>query len=403
MKKSLLLCALVMGSFVGAKAVHWLPTPVVTSETVEDGKVTLTWTYDDSDDPCNYFQVIVYKMHKATDDEQFTLASTDFKHIESTGTMTKAEERGAIWDYLPDNPGWWVKWPMYMNGAMGIDTQAYYPGSDNSDIFGGAYMVSPDYDLSNLKDNTLYVSAHLANEATSVSGGFALWAWNTNWFDAKNIDYKPVYNMDFHYDLSNLSWKEVSESTFFPEEADFTDPDYIEEIRAIDQSRARVMFYGVGYSSFWINTFKVGVNMQEGDMVDYGASLHNVEGNTFTIDTTGDTDTDYTYAYEVRAVRADYDDYRDLTTVRFINYPYSQPKHIIGKLAGVENVTVAESTINVSAANGCITITGAAGLYAQVYNVAGKCVYNGPADRPVNVAGGVFIVKVGDKTAKVIL
>ena len=153
----------------GAQA-YWMPTPEITSEVSENGKTTIEWTYDDSE-VCTYFQVIVYKMHKAQEDGRFVLASSDFSHIESEGTINNHQERGALWDYLPDNPGWWVRSPLYMGNAMGIDTFNYFAGSDNSDIFGGAYMVSPDYDLTNLSDKTVNVSASLAAEAAAYGPG----------------------------------------------------------------------------------------------------------------------------------------------------------------------------------------------------------------------------------------
>lgn len=187
---------MVTGCVVSAGAVAWLPTPEVISENVVDGGVNISWTYDDSETACSHFQVIVYKMHKAEEAGPFVLAETDFSNIESSGTMSKHEERGATWDFIPGCPGWWVKFPQYMNGAMGIDAFYYFAGSDNADIFGGAYMISPDYDLTHLTDPSVKVEAKLANESTSVTGGFALWCWNTNWFDPKNIDYKPVYNCD---------------------------------------------------------------------------------------------------------------------------------------------------------------------------------------------------------------
>lgn len=406
MKKSLLLTALLMGSVLSAKA-FWLPTPVLTSEKIEDGKVVVDWSYDSSEEPCSYFQVIVYKMHKAPADEKFCLAKSGFDWLEdSKGTMTKSENRGMLWDYLPDNPGWWVRNPMYMKGAMGIDTFFYFSGSDNSDIFGGAYMVSPDYDLSKLSDKTIEVKADLANEAVSVSGGFCLWAWNTNWVDAANIDYKPVIGNDFHYDdINSTNWRTKTENIIFPNVADFTDPDAIDEVNGIQHSRSRVMFYGVGYSSYWIDNFSVSVNMKKDETVDYGAAIHKVEGNSFTIDTTGDTENDYVYAYEVRAVREDYDEYRSRNYIRAINYPYAYAKKVIGETAGIEDViaTTPGSDIAISAADGCIIIAGAEGLDAQVFDTMGRCVYNGTADNAISLPAGLYIVKAGDKTAKVIL
>lgn len=403
-KKSLLAAAMLLGGLLGANAVVWLPNPVITEETVADNGVTVSWTYDSSEEPCTHFQVIVYKMHKADKAETFTLAQTDFDYITSTGTMSKKEDRGAIWDYIPECPGWWVKYPLYMNGAMGVDTFMYFAGSDNADIFGGAYIISPDYDLTHLANPSIKIETELGNEATSVTGGFALWAWNTNWYDPKNIDYKPVYGNDHHFtDLASTSWASKSETLVFPDVADYTDPDQIEEIESIDKSRTRVMFYGQGYSAYWVNGFKLTVDMAAGDMVDYGAAIHEVTGNTFTIDTSADTPNDYTYAYEVRPVKLDYDDYRDVTTIRFTNYAYSSPRHVIGQLSGIDDITAADQNVKIYARDGQIIIEGADDSNASVYNVAGQCVYTGAANVPVTLDRGVYIVTAGATKAKVAL
>ncbi|MCM1067680.1 MAG: T9SS type A sorting domain-containing protein [Muribaculaceae bacterium] len=403
MKKTLLCLACATLGVASANA-YWLSTPVITSETKEDGKVKIEWTYDDSEEPCNAFEVIVYKMHKATADEHFVLASTDFSHIESKGTITSSEEHGNQWDNIPGCPGWWAKFPLYMDKALGIDTYLYFSGSDNSDVFGGAYLVSPDYNLSGMGDKTITVKASLAAETTSVSGGFAVWAWNTNWFDEKNIDYKPVYNLDKHYTtLAQAKFKDFEEVLSFPNESDFTDPDDLDEIRAYCHDRTRVMFYGNGYAAYWINSFEVSAELEAGDMVDYGASMHRVKENSFVIDTTGDTDTDYVYAYEVIAVVEEHHDFYDTDNVRAINYRYNTPKHVIGELAGVEDVVVSEADFTITTAGGAIIINGAEGLNAQVFSTSGACVYSGSASVPVSLTSGIYIVKVGNKTAKVIL
>lgn len=403
MKKILLVSTFLLGSIFGAKA-YWLASPVVTGESIEDGKVTVTWTYDNTEGDCEYFQVIVYKMHVATQNERFVLASSDFEHVESKGTMTKSEERGAAWDFIPGCPGWWVKSPKYMNGAMGIDTFFYYTGSDNSDIFGGAYMASPDYDLSHLSNPAVHIESHLANEAVSVTGGFVLYAWNTNWYDERNIDYKAVYGTDMHYtDLSSSAWRAKDETLKFPDEADYTDPEQLEEIRAINKARSRVLFYGRGYSCYWINDFKVSVDMAAGDKVDFGASIHQVEGNTFTIDTSDDTPTDYVYAYEIRAVHTEYDDCRELTAIRAVDHSHLSARHIISKYSGINDVEASLSAIEIYARDGQIVIKGADGQAANIYNIAGQCVHSGPAEQPVSLDNGVYIVKAGDRTAKVVI
>lgn len=406
MKKFLLLSFAFAACVTGAKA-YWLPTPVVTSETIEDGKVNITWDYDteNEDSKHSHFVVTVFKMHKAVQDENFVLASTDFDYIESTGKMYKAEDRGALWDQIDNCPGWWVRMPMYMKKAIGVDAFQYFAGSDNSDIFGGAYIISPDYDLTNLSNKVLKVSAELGNEATSVSGGYAIWAFNTNWWGANNVDYKPVYGLDKHYDtLNSTNWTSVADHLALPDPEDFTDEDQIEEVKGIDAKRTRVMFYGVGYSAYWVNKFEVSVDLLAGESVDYGAEDIRVDGaeRSFSIDTTGDTEGDYVYAYEVRAINEEYDSFRELNSIRATNYSYATPKHVVGDLAGIENVVApGEDNVVISANGGCITVNGVE--TAQVYSVSGACVYNGRTDRPINVGTGVFVVKAGSKTAKVAL
>ncbi len=375
MKKFLLTSLMAAGSIAVMNA-YDLPRPVITQESVGNGTIDLAWTYDNTKEIATYFNVIVYKIHKATDTEKFILAKSDFDYIESAGTMDKHEDHGAIWDVVPDCPGWFAKFPLYMNGALGIDTFNYFVGADNSDIFGGAYFLSPDYDLSNLQDYTLHIKARLAREAASVSGGFSLWTWSTDWWDEKNIDYKAVPGTDFHYDdLDNKSWKDVEEQCVADEY----------------RNRTRVMFYGSGRSAYWIDSFEVAVNMQNGDQVDYASSCHKVDGApycnsytandhvyTYSIDTSADTPDDYTYAYEIRAIREDHRDYPWNGDYILAISPLSQ-KHIIGEFAGISNAiaTDTEST-------------------PEYFNLQGIRIAN-PS------SGSIVIMRQGGKSRKIII
>ncbi len=361
-----------------------LPKPTVTEEQVSDGKVEITWSVEDPDNETGFFHVIVYKMHKATAPESFVLAETDFSYIESTGTIRKHEERGAVWDYVPDMPGWYAKYPMYMNNAIGIDAFNYFMGSDNDDAFGGAYLLSPDYDLSMIADPRLKVECELAHEATSVTGGFALYTYSLDWWDPKNIDYKGVEGEDHHFtDLSD-TWQAYS--------AECVPNEYL--------NRTRVAFYGSGYSTFWINKVKVTAPLSAGDQITYAASVHRVEGTSFSIDTTGDTENDFVYAYQVCGLKEEYDDYRQLTTIRFKS-DFSDMK-VIGEDLSSVSVAEADSMVRVRAHNGSITVTGAS--EAEIYDISGRMLFHGDATSPIELGTtGVFIVKAGGKTCKVVL
>lgn len=293
-KTATLLSLLAVGSMFMAHAAA--PVPEIIKEEVTDGKVEISWKYNAEFPNQTQYQVIVYKTHTAATDEEFVLAETGFDNIVSTGTQTKHEYNGNIWDFVPDCPGWYVKCPNYMNGAMGIDAFQYFPGSDNSDIFGGAYLLSPDYDLTNVTAPKLKVSASLGNEATSVTGGFAIYLWNTEWWDEKNIDYKASDVHDHHY--TNLI------STKFKLYEEVCDLDTFSN--PWDKSRTRVCFYGRGYSTYWVDSLRVSIDMKANDYIHYGAELHNVGNATsFTIDTTGDTATDKVVGYEIRAMHID--------------------------------------------------------------------------------------------------
>lgn len=391
---------------VGANA-YWMPRPVITSETKEDGKVKITWDYDTEGKdatPYTHFVVTVYKMHKATANERFVLAKTDFDYIESTGTFVKPQDRLALWDQLPECPGWRARFPMYLDKALGFQVFMNFTGSTVDEIFNGAYIVSPDYDLTYVTDKKFNVRANLAKEHALDIGAIVVWAWNTNVFDAKNADYKPILEGEkFYDDLSYTNWKEKSEEIRFPNPDDYTDPEDIEEINCIDYTRTRVQFYGRGYNSVYVNDFEVSVDLKAGDMIDYGASEVRVDGSerSYTIDTTGDTDNDYVYAYEVYVINEENNEY-GFDAIRATSHPYKNKKHVIGNFAGVECIgDAADTEVSVIASNGYISVAGAQDM--EVYNTSGACVYSGSADRQVNVGKGVFIVKAGSKTKKVIM
>ena len=392
-KPTLLLTSLALCSALSAGAVLMLPKPVIVSQTVNEGSVDIEWTYDAEKEPCSHFQVIVYKMHRADAPERFVLAHSDFDFLENDGTMKKHKELAAIWDCFDSMPGWYAKFPVYMNQALGIDANQYFAGSDNDDIFGGSYFLSPDINMVGVSDKTLHISADLAREASSVTGGFAVYTWDTDWWDDKNIDYKFLKEHVHEYeDLDNEKWTRHSEEcvlTDIPETADL--------------SRTRIAFYGSGHSAYWIDNLEVAVNLAVGDQVDYAASVTKLDkdARTFTIDTSADTENETTYAYQIRAIKEDYDDYRDITTIRFVSH--LSDKTLI-KESGIGDIVTPSDNISINTVDGRIIIRGADDMTAEVYSISGQKVYCGSAAEAITLAAkGIYVVKVGDKTAKVML
>lgn len=403
MKKTLLIGLLGSVGFC-ANAVFMLPAPEEVTHKIGDDKIELSWHNKNTDEKITHYHVITYKVHRATKPETFVLAENDFSYIESVGTINNHEHRGGGWANVVGSPGWYVKSPKYMNGAMGIDTYFYYAGSDNDDYFGGSYMLSPHYDISNLKDPTLTVSASLAGEAVSVSGGFCIYAWSSDFWEEGREHYVPMNgerSHDHHYDdLSITYFKDYSESceiTYFP-------PDWYND-------RVRVCFYGTGYSMLWVDNMKVTVDMQPGDEVRYAAGFAEIpanagEINNYTIDISGDTNLDYVNGYQVRGVYIE--PYTDIDTgdtndyIRFIS-PDEVPDVILTRESGINEIAAAEAEVSIKVDGNVVTAECAdSSVEVEVYDLSGSCICKTSVNSPVTLENkGVYMVKAGKTVKKV--
>lgn len=409
--KQLVLITLCASATLSASAVYMLPNPEELTHFIpaDSTRIDLSWHNKNADpyDGITHYHVIVYKTHEAKERETFVLADNDFSYIESVGTINKHEHRGGGWANVQGSPGWYVKSPKYMNGAVGIDTYFYYAGSDNDDYFGGAYMLSPHYNLRQLTDPTLHVSASLAAEAVSVTGGFCIYAWSQDFWTEGREHYIPLtgdLGHDHHYD-------DLSINNF---------QDYAEDCTVVDNEpeifndRVRVCFYGRGYSMYWVDNMKVTVDMEPGDRVRYASAFYEIpavkdEINNFTIDISGDDDKDYVDGYQVRAVRID--PYTDIDTgdtndyIRFISPDNVPPVMITRGLSAVSDhfadndtplIRVQGSTLFVECADSSLPV--------NVYDVNGVNVLATSANTAANIANpGLYIVKAGNVVKKVMV
>ena len=72
------------------------------------------------------------------------------------------------------------------------------------------------------------------------------------------------------------------------------------------------------------------------------------------------------------------------------------------EVGGVDNIGAdTAEKVNISAADGRISVTGAPAM--EIYDASGRLLYSGTTTSPVIPGHGLFIVKAGTKTAKVIL
>ena len=101
----------------------------------------------------------------------------------------------------------------------------------------------------------------------------------------------------------------------------------------------------------------------------------------------------------------DFDDYRNLTTMRFIS-PCPQVHKIGDEFVGIDEVGAdADTALKVTAAEGMITVEGVdAATPVEVFDLAGRKVAAGTAAAPIAVgAKGVLVVKAAASAAKVVL
>lgn len=382
--KRLSISAASAASLLLSQAAHTLPSPTIVDEISHGNAVTLSWT--DGGDATHY-HVTIYRMHTAADDECLTLAETDFSHIESAGSMTAHEGRNAEWDFITDCPGWYVRSPLYMRHAIGIDTFNQFPGYDPDDQFGGAYILSPDYDLSKVapENRKLYVTCRLANEESSVTGALALYTWND--------------------DASAYRISEEGEQTIQP----LSNSEFQEYTREFSPSsnaeRTRICISGYGYSALWADSFIASIWLKAGDAAGIPAHTAAIEAqpgvNRYTIDTSGNTPGDYIYGYTVRGVRAEPGPISGYYAIRAIS-PIREI-HRIGENNSIDIIPRNRNGMNVVTSGGYITVNGLEpGTIVEIYQPAGQLVATGEAGTPIQAsASGILIVRAGSMAAKI--
>lgn len=375
MKRQLLSFIILSSAFIKADAV-WIKTPVITGEQVNNGNVTITWSPAEAGEDVTYYEVLIYKLHKAKSPETLTLLDTDFDYIESTGTMQKHEYGKAfLYDEIKDAPGWFIKSPMYMGKAIGIDGFMNYPGFDNEDVFGGAYILSPQLDLSKVKDKSIRIQCDMAHEAQSVVGAVALYTYS---FEEGFLPGYDIVNGEtkYHEDLSGTQWKPIDETLYGD--------------RWCENSRLSITTATGSYSSLWIDNLKVTVELDEGDQIPLAAEQHDVHDNTFTINTSDDT-----YAYQIRAV------FIDPSDNSFRAYSQYTDMKLIGIGTGINNITHNANEANAKINGNTLTVTNAEQQDVTIFTTDGKTIHSGTGNVSLTVkANGIYIVKIGNKVIK---
>lgn len=373
--KKITLLFLLLFSFSCVNA-YWLDVPVLTSEQIKDGKLTISWTVGEGVD---YYEILLFKKYKVAETDSLVLFDSNFDYVESTGTMKEHENPypSILWQEVPGFPGWTVRNPVFMDKAMGIDAFMNFEGSDNDDPFGAAYILSPEYDLTAVKDQSLHIQCDMANEASSVSGGLALYTFSYE------EDFTPGYSlvpgqMVICDNLSNQKWKHFESSL----KGDMW------------CNNTRMSVYGRGYSSLWIDNLKVSVVLEAGNEMPIPVKQIEVKDTVCTIDMSELAESDKYYAYQIRAV--------DLYSDNSINAysQYSKMKYV-GVASGIQDMEQEENSAIINCMDGMLRISDAEGMSVTVTTLDGSVIYNGIGDVTIPVSCGFYIVKVGNKVVKI--
>ncbi len=358
--KKLLLSALMFSAVFTSANAEWLTVPQLIGEQVNKDNVVITWT-PVTDPDCNYiYEVLVYKLHKAKADETVTLLDENFDYIESSGTMSDYEHgKGYVWDEIKNAPGWTVKSPVYMNGAIGYDCWMNYSGNDNDDIFAGAYILSPQLDLSDVTKNNIRVQCKMAQMKYSSTGAIALYTWADD--GLLQPDYTIVKGqLNYVEDLINTGWKDV----------DFT----LHGDGWCANSRLSITSPSNCYNPIWVDDLKVTVDMKADEQLPIPAQQFTVtDGNSLTLDTSDNTDNDSYYAYQVRTV------YMDPSDGAFRAFSKYTDMKVIGETTTIKNVKDNNDSNSVTA----------------IYNINGT--------KSTSMKRGINIVKMSDGTVKKII
>ena len=88
-----------------------------------------------------------------------------------------------------------------------------------------------------------------------------------------------------------------------------------------------------------------------------------------------------------------------------IEEPWRRYNIIEMTYTGVDDIFGDDDNVTVSVANGEICINGADAYIpmVEVYTINGACIYRGSDTRISNLARGVYVVRIGSKTIKVVL
>lgn len=343
---------------------HYMPTPEIYDETnVTENSFTANW--EDMED-ADVYNVYLYAQHTAATDETYYLINTDFSDIVSDGTTDNPEE---LEDYEVNYGSWYAYLPLYANGALGLS-------GEYSLYYDYATFTSPQLDLSS--DGGKFTISFKLKGTAGDNFDLFLYTATAGYYDVAAV--KEIT-------LESNEWTEYS-----------FEMNYGYEYSIID-----FVYYGL--NNIFIDDLKLSQEMKQGEVKTtlIQETLTEESSLDFVVDEYYKNDILYYQLYAIKYIWTHdpyYGDYIAGGITSDLTEPRMAPTNTIGIDEDLETLSNAHAYFN----NGQLHVINPDNEMVSIYSINGACIYrkmtNGATD--INLPKGAYIVKVGNKTTKVV-
>ncbi len=329
-----------------------LVAPVLNDATVSTDGFTASWQAVNGATKYDFW---AYRDHTATADETYALLDTDFASVASTGTIDAPEINGALSDYVDALPGWILWGSAFVDGAVGINGDAYDEGMP-------CYLESPLFDLS-VAGGTVTLEGDFAANAQSDLSVMLLNETVANEFETVNQTFIEGLTTGWaHHSVSLSNGAAASELLISP----------------------------TGVGQVFIDNLKLTISLPSGKRIL--VPIKNAVTTETSVDVVADLTSADRYAFKVRAIKQTD---TEAVTGTFSELRYVEAQDGVAALNGVD--------ARCYMAGGSLHIENPNGEQAAVYNSNGVLLWRSSSrsatvDLPVR---GVYLVKVGQAVTKV--
>ena len=337
-----------------------LPAPALLEETDITGNA-FTANWEEIEDVDAYIFRLLAE-HTAIQDETFYYTNTDFSNVVSEGT-TSSPEVVDSWEMMIN--GWHIYMPILIDGAIGVTGKYYY-----NEQYGT--ITSPVSDFSSDNGNiTISFKAYgNINDELEVS----LFTPAYGYYDI--ADYKYVR-------IGNDGWNEYSVSLR----------------KGMEESYIEITYFGAG--DVFFDDIKLYQTITEGETKTFILESSEIQATSHRV-TVDDAHINDILYYQVAATKFVYSQNGD-KIIGSIDSGFSDTRMSPTNTTGVESIYAQQKAVAYFH-NGLLNISNPDNETVFVYSINGSCLYQSMTDGTADIIlpKGVYIVKVGDKTAKII-